>query len=226
MKKLLVVLLLVCSGGAYAQYIQGGLVSQGTLMSTRTEVVRSGFDVWVGGGAGLGGYVEAEKFSNSFHFDVNAGYNVLPVLFVGAGFNTTSMSVGLSSVYVNIRPYFSRDLNTAYYNIFLGKMLGGNVFVGDGDLYDGYYAEFCKPGGMMGGFSVGYVWNHFAVEFGFSLMGCEKLYVNGYNVPGTSFYEAFTNPLYYDWETLKSFSYDDAEFSVLLDVFLRVSWRF
>ena len=224
MRKLLVALLLVCSGGAYAQYVQGGLVSQGTLMSTRTEVVRSGFDIWVGGGLGFGGYAEGEEAETSYHFDVNAGYNVLPRLFVGAGFNSTNLITGVSSAYVNTRLYFSRDLNSLYYNISFGKVLGGKVFVGE--IYDSSSADFCKPGGIMGGFSLGYVWNHFAVEFGMSMMSCETLHVNGYNFPGSSFYEAISDPSYYDWETLKNWSYYGEETGYMADFFLRVSWRF
>lgn len=226
MKKLLVALLLVCSAGAYGQYMPGGLVSQGTLMSTSTEVVRSGFDIWVGGGLGFGGYAEGEEAETSYHFDVNAGYNVLPRLFVGAGFNSTNLITGVSSAYVNTRFYFSRDLNSLYYNISFGKVLGGNVFVGEGDIYGGYNATFCKPSGVMGGFSMGYVWNHFAVEIGLSMIGCETINVNGYDVPGTGFFEIYTNPTSYSWETLESYSYGGSESSVLLDAFLRVSWRF
>ena len=236
MKKLLVALLLVCSGGAYAQYIQGGLVSQGTLMSTKTEVVRSGFDVWVGGG---GDFAVNQNMDVSGHFDVNAGYNLNPRLFVGAGLNYTGLSA-IPSIYVNVRPYFSRDLNSLYLNVFAGMVLGGNVFVDWADYYydeiynycSYAYAGFCKPAGLMGGCSLGYVWNHFAVECGLNVIGCKMVeldYGGYYNEDyrnGTFICDAINDPTDYSWsEFVRRSSYAE-ELSALLDVFLRVSWRF
>lgn len=218
MKKIITVLLiLVCSSSMYAQYTPGGLVSQGTLMSTKTEIIRSGFDVWAGGGVGFGVYTGADVVATTYHIDINAGYNVSPRLFFGIGFNSVSSITDATAVYINLRPYISRNLNSLYYNFFLGKVIGGNTIVVNDE--DWRNTMFYKPSGMMGGFTIGYVWNHFAFEAGMSLFGGKQIEVNGYDYPGTSFSEVIEDPSLVDWEN----GYDALETQVLIDGLVRIS---
>ena len=155
MRKILtVLLLLVCGSGAFAQYMSSGVVSQGTLINNRTEIIRSGFDIWAGGGAGgsftgVGGGSEG-VFSSSFHADVNAGYNVAPRAFLGVGLRATySTSTSVFALYANIRAFDSRNVNSAYFDFRLGKVLGGKtqkyIVENEWSGYDTYYHKPNRP---------------------------------------------------------------------------------
>lgn len=223
MKKVMTVLLLTigcCS--MYGQYIPGGIVSQGTLMSTRTEIVRSGFDVWAGAGVGVGGVGSSEEAVMTYHVDINAGYNVSPRLFVGVGLNSAKIATDVSAVYVNLRPYVSRELNSLYFNIFLGKVVSGNTT--SVVEYDGLgrpMTRFFKPSGVMGGYTMGYVWDHFAFEAGMNICGGKLGNINISDYPEISFSEIVEEPSLVDWKKVH-----DPDISVLVDFSIRVSWRF
>ena len=207
MKKILTtLLLLVCGSGAFAQYMSSGVVSQGTLINNRTEIIRSGFDVWIGGGAGgsftgVGGGSEG-VFSSSFHADVNAGYNVAPRAFLGAGLCAYSTSTSVFALYANIRAFDSRNVNSAYFDFRLGKVLGGKsqkyIVENEWGSYDTYYH---KPKGIMGGYSIGYIWNRWAFEWGVDIIGAS-----------VTENEEWTD--------------EDTEISVIVETFVKLAYRF
>ena len=209
MKKILTtLLLLVCGSGVFAQYMSGGLVSQGTLINSRTQIIRSGFDIWtgVGAGGGLTGIGGEGVFSSSFHADVNAGYNVAPRAFLGVGLRAYSTCTSVFALYANIRVFNSPNLNSFYGDLRLGKVLGGKTqkYITE-DEWGGYVYNtetyYHKPNGIMGGYSIGYIWNRWAFEWGVDLIGAS-----------VTENEEWTD--------------EDTEISAIFDTFIKVAYRF
>ena len=221
MKKILAVLtLLVCSTGVFAQYIQsqGGVVSQGTLVNEKKEVAaaRKGFDGWVGIGGGIGGFVYVDVKGANYtagHFDANLGYNVSPRAFLGVGYKSLYANTTMGSWYANLRVFTSPTARTSFVNLYVGMVHAGTIAelncIEDGDTQDDY--SYFTPQGLTGGISGGYLWNHFALEFGFGMFGgleygAGKKVINPYNL---------------DWE-----DEERVESHPGLELFCRLSWRF
>lgn len=218
MKKILTtLLLLVCGSGAFAQYMSGGLVSQGTLINNRTEIVRSGFDVWAGGGIGLGlgSFSESPNISGSYHVNVNAGYNVTPRVFIGAGIYSCNSLTNVSSLFANIRIFNSRSVNSLYGDFRLGKIVGGKVSEDITEReHDGYVYStdiyYYKPHGIMGGWSLGYIWDRFAFEWGMDLIGAVGTGIDYSDV---------------DWD-IDWVNNEHTSIGIILDTFFKVAYRF
>lgn len=212
MKKILVVFVLfVCSTGVSAQYIQsqGGIVSQGTFTNEETEVdaARKGLDGWVAIGGGLGGFPQAVSSVSEFtamQFDANFGYNIAPRVYIGAGCFAHYSNTIVSAAYVNLRTFSSPKANSLFMNLRIGHVLAGTICEDSEGSYD-YY----KPQGIVGGYSMGYLWNRFALEFGLDIIG------------GLTYraYEKVLNPYGLDWA-------NDTSFKPALDLFCKLSWRF
>ena len=207
MKKILVVLaLLVCSTGVFAQYIhsQGGVVSQGTLVNEKKEVVaaRKGWDGWIGVGGGIGGSIQA---------DANFGYNTTNARgFFGVGykyFQTPDFTLG--SWYLNMRTFASNKANSFFFSYRLGYTLIGTIYEKENN--NGDYS-YIMPKGIMGGLSFGYLWNHFSFELGGDLMG-------GLHYESS---KKIINPYGLDWTDKEHV--ESEPFAI--DLFVKLSWRF
>lgn len=223
MRKIMIALLFMCSSMVFAQYMPGGLVSQGTLMNTKTEIIRSGFDVWASGGIGMGAVGDDVKLFTSYHVDANAGYNVLPKMFLGAGVRFGKTYTTIPTLYVNMRCFASRDVNSMYVDLRLGKVIGGSTYKGTykwetdtyipgrGEMGVSYY----KPSGATGGFSLGYIWNRLALDFGLDFIGAKRLDVYGFDLGDAS---------EIDWKEEEYEEYKTV--SVAIDAFIKVAYRF
>ncbi len=222
MRKIMIALLFMCSSMVFAQYMPGGLVSQGTLMNTKTEIIRSGFDVWASGGIGMGAVADDVTLFTSYHVDANAGYNVLPKMFLGAGVRLGKTYTTIPTLYVNMRCFASRKVNSMYVDLRLGKVIGGSTYKGTyesessllqnmGKMGVSYY----KPSGATGGYSLGYIWNRLALDFGFDIIGAKRLDVLGYDLGDAS---------EIDWKEEKYENYKTI--SVSIDAFIKVAYRF
>lgn len=223
MKKIVTFLiLLVCSTGAFAQYIQnqGGIVSQGTLVnesSKEVEAVRKGWDGWVGVGGGIGGFPHAVNSVNEMTaavFDANLGCNVAPRVFIGVGCSALYGKTTLSNMYVNLRTFSSKKANSLFNNIRFGYVLTGTIAEDNRGEAEGYN-DYCyyKPQGIMGGYSMGYLWNHFAFEVGFSVIGGLEYKIGRQQL----------NPYGLDWGSAHG---EYLSVSPALEAFCRLSWRF
>lgn len=216
MRRILTTLLLVlCGSGAFAQYMSGGLVSQGTLMSTQTEVIRSGFDIWAGGGFGFGAFMESDDIVGSYHININAGYNINPRMFVGGGIYSCKTSTNVSSLYLNMRSFVSRNLNSLYIDLRLGKIINGGVGEKITEQeHNGYVYStditYYKPQGLMGGYSMGYIWDRFALEWGFDFIGAVATDAEYYGTAEDI-----------DWE-----SDEYVSISAMVDFFIKAAYRF
>lgn len=215
MRKIMIALLFMCSSMVFAQYMPGGLVSQGTLMNTKTEIIRSGFDVWASGGIGMGGVGDDVKLFTSYHVDANAGYNVLPKMFLGAGVRLVKTYTTIPALYVNMRCFASRDVNSIYVDLRLGKVIGGSTYKGTIGGRGGREVSYYKPSGATGGFSLGYIWNRLALDFGLDFIGAKRLDVYGFDLGDAS---------KIDWEEEEYEEYKTI--SLAIDAFIKVAYRF
>ena len=222
MKKIFITLtLLVCSTATFAQYIQsqGGVVSQGTLVNEKKEVVaaRKGFDAWIGIGGGIGGYVLIDVTGADYsaaHYDVNGGYNITPRLFIGAGYKALYANTTLGAMYANIRIFGSAKANSIFADLRIGKVHTGTIAELNAieSPEDGNDYHYFRPQGLMGGYSMGYLWNHFALEFGLNIIGGKVYDTEGGKV---------INPYGLDWT-----DGERVEVNPGLDLFCKLSWRF
>ena len=225
MRKILTtLLLLVCSSGVFAQYMSSGVVSQGTLINNRTEIIRSGFDIWAGGGVGVG--MDPNEidmlFYNPYYIDANVGYNVTPRLFLGAGVQAGKTYTSVLEVYGNMRIFGSRQLNTTYFDLHFGKISSNDDYLIH--TYREAYKEIIacchKPQGMTGGFSFGYLWNHFALEVGLDIAGTYIAEIIA-DAPGS------TTASEIDWQKWieEGSIYGEGVYATI-DLFVKLSWRF
>ena len=210
-------LLLVCGSGAFAQYMSSGVVSQGTLINNRTEIIRSGFDIWVGGGVGFGGV--GKSFSTSYNMDAVVGYNVTPKMFLGAGIDMCRTYTDIYTLYVDMKVFDSRNPNTLYGDFRLGKIVGGSIYKEIYEEGEGRYKQtntrYHKPNGAAFGVSLGYLWNHFALEYGLDVIFTKELDMYGNDLGDIS---------EKDWERDEYAEY--CTVSASLDAFIKVSYRF